>query len=361
MNKESDCGYIEYKRSIKNISDSKIISYASQMKYRLNEGNHICYYYIGVNDNGTIYGLDQSVEKILETLNKILYHANAHIVNYNLLTLYDKTYLEFKITDDKNIPEYRILIVGKRNSGKNTFISNCLYNSEDDFNGSSKKFLINNGRNNINYYPIGLKSNTINNYINCQDIHTIKLESDILLYLVNLPYNYKYIDNIELNNIFTLIFIKDIFEINDYKITNFKNCIFMLRDDTIKDFILDTNVCKYNNKISSVKSISFISYLIKKYVYSSTCITIKPFNYLNIIDILYSFSNNKYLLLVLAQVSKNNKSNNIVCGNVPCKINSIYLTGICQDYINQYDFTYTVIVTFDTNVYKLKGKTLLFI
>ena len=25
------------------------------MNWRLNEGNGICYYYIGVNDNGTIY------------------------------------------------------------------------------------------------------------------------------------------------------------------------------------------------------------------------------------------------------------------------------------------------------------------
>ena len=52
LNKE---GNHEYKRLFKNINSKKLNELSSQMNWRLEEGCGICYYYIGINDNGTIY------------------------------------------------------------------------------------------------------------------------------------------------------------------------------------------------------------------------------------------------------------------------------------------------------------------
>jgi len=46
--KENDLGPIEYKRELKDMIDSKIKKYATQMKFRLIEGNGLAYYLIGV-------------------------------------------------------------------------------------------------------------------------------------------------------------------------------------------------------------------------------------------------------------------------------------------------------------------------
>ena len=52
---EIEEGNIEYKCYFKDIRKQRFIELSTQMNWRLNEGNGTAYYYIGVNDNGTIY------------------------------------------------------------------------------------------------------------------------------------------------------------------------------------------------------------------------------------------------------------------------------------------------------------------
>ena len=52
---EIEDGCIEYKRNFININNSKLNHLTAQMNWRINEGNGICYYYLGVCDNGTLY------------------------------------------------------------------------------------------------------------------------------------------------------------------------------------------------------------------------------------------------------------------------------------------------------------------
>jgi GTPase len=52
---EIEEGNIEYKRYFYNVSDSRLNHLTAQMNWRINEGNGICYYYLGICDNGTIY------------------------------------------------------------------------------------------------------------------------------------------------------------------------------------------------------------------------------------------------------------------------------------------------------------------
>lgn len=57
---ENNNGYIEYKRSIANCNSTKIIKYATQMKWRASENKKsTAIYYLGVNDDGTIQGLTE--------------------------------------------------------------------------------------------------------------------------------------------------------------------------------------------------------------------------------------------------------------------------------------------------------------
>ena len=56
---ENDDGDIEYKRTLVACSIKKEESYATQMRWRiLNNKNHCATYYIGVDDDGTIIGLN---------------------------------------------------------------------------------------------------------------------------------------------------------------------------------------------------------------------------------------------------------------------------------------------------------------
>ena len=71
MESESEFGNIEYKRTISHIDVGKLISYAAQMKYRVRQSiKNIAYYYIGINDDGTIYGLDDTDVNIIEIFKK---------------------------------------------------------------------------------------------------------------------------------------------------------------------------------------------------------------------------------------------------------------------------------------------------
>jgi hypothetical protein len=362
MDKESDFGNIEYKRTIIGIDYKKIISYASQMIYRVSQGNHNAYYYIGINDDGSVYGISESdLENTIKTFNLIVNEAQCYIIYYDILNFNNLMYLKFKISDIKNIPEHRILVLGKRNTGKNTFIGNCLYGCEDNGNGYSKGLVTkNNSSSLMNYYPIGYVNNTINNYNNCDDINDIKIKSDKLIYLINVPHNYKHIYKINFDECITLYFSKDESSIinnsGGFKI----NTIYMIQNDTVDDFVIINNICYYNNKLSNNKLKQFMLNLINKYVIS-TELNNKPLmetDHINVIDVIYSFSTKKYLLLVLSKVNNKNNSKIVYNDQTSGKISSIYVEGVEQENISIYNKTYTIIVDFNDNIYKLKGSVL---
>ena len=56
---EVEWGNIEYKRFFKDMNKRKLFSLTAQMNWRLEEGDGICYYYIGVNDDGSIHNISE--------------------------------------------------------------------------------------------------------------------------------------------------------------------------------------------------------------------------------------------------------------------------------------------------------------
>ena len=69
LSPEIEEGNIEYKRYLINLSKKRFEELLSQMKWRISEGNGIAFYYIGVNDDGTIENINSS--QIKESINNL--------------------------------------------------------------------------------------------------------------------------------------------------------------------------------------------------------------------------------------------------------------------------------------------------
>ena len=100
---ERDDGNIEYKLTLNNISEYKLIKYATQMKWRLAEGNGICKYTIGLLDNGTIIGVnDTDLENTIHTLLLITKNIDVHILKYRIKRISGKNIILAYIKSDSN-------------------------------------------------------------------------------------------------------------------------------------------------------------------------------------------------------------------------------------------------------------------
>ncbi len=133
-------GNIEYKRYLIDVDNIRLEELATQMKWRLVEGDGEAIYYFGVEDDGEPYFITQ--EQLNETLNNfntLLEKNNAKIINYEKIDIYYKITIRIK----KNIfPEIRIVLLGNSNTGKTTFLSNILLDKVDN-NGNARLHLLN--------------------------------------------------------------------------------------------------------------------------------------------------------------------------------------------------------------------------
>ena len=138
MEKESYFGNIEYKRYIKFGNDKKKGSLTSQLKFRLIEGNGICIYNIGVEDNGDILNIsDEDYNESIENLKTMCKLADAKIQSIEKKYLFedelkDKYYYQIIINDNICNKEIRILNITNKNDieliGLN---NNQLFNSNE--------------------------------------------------------------------------------------------------------------------------------------------------------------------------------------------------------------------------------------
>lgn len=85
LSKESHFGHIEYKRTLLDISDNRIQTYATQMQWRVSESGKKAIYYIGVDDDGTKIGVPESdVVDTIEKLSTIVSKINGSIFQIQL-------------------------------------------------------------------------------------------------------------------------------------------------------------------------------------------------------------------------------------------------------------------------------------
>ena len=140
---EIEEGNIEYKRYILNLSPHRLEQLTSQMKWRLNEGEGEAFYYLGVEDDGSIYGLDNNQFKdCIVNIKKLVKNCNAKINNIIKLGLESKVYykIKIKLIEYKKYIEKRILLLGESCIGKTTFLAYLINNK---LNNNSRMFILN--------------------------------------------------------------------------------------------------------------------------------------------------------------------------------------------------------------------------
>jgi hypothetical protein len=80
---EIEEGNIEYKRHFINITNTRLNQLTAQMNWRINEGNGICYYYLGVCDDGTLYEnfTQEEIDYSLDVIKMMCDGCNSYIDN----------------------------------------------------------------------------------------------------------------------------------------------------------------------------------------------------------------------------------------------------------------------------------------
>ncbi len=143
---ESEDDNIEYKRllSFECKENIRFENLVTQMRWRVKEGFGIAYYYLGVNDNGTIYGLDSSEAKeTIQVFKQIVKEAQVEIVSICEMKSNSKIYYKATIKEKCPIrPEIRVLVIGPENSGKTTFVSGLVHKQPDNGNGYLRNMLL---------------------------------------------------------------------------------------------------------------------------------------------------------------------------------------------------------------------------
>jgi hypothetical protein len=145
---EIEEGNCEYKRLFKNLEKKRINELTTQMQWRLDEGNGICHYFIGIDDDGSLYQELSTNDikysfKILKTLsekcNSKIYKVKRNIV--------DKKYLWFKVSIKRNNKDFSsvkyILLLGPTNSRKTTFLSYLIKNKIDTDENKARNYILN--------------------------------------------------------------------------------------------------------------------------------------------------------------------------------------------------------------------------
>ena len=80
---EIEEGNVEYKRNFNNVSNIRLNQLTAQMNWRINEGNGICYYYLGVCDDGTVYEkfTQEEIDYSLDIIKMMADGCNAYVDN----------------------------------------------------------------------------------------------------------------------------------------------------------------------------------------------------------------------------------------------------------------------------------------
>lgn len=208
---EDDDGWIEYKRILHNLDESRFTGLSTQMKWRMlnnkiANSKEQATYIIGVDDDGTISGLTK--EQLMDSLNTLSKIAEASGASVIETTIADnpKGYMaqiEVKKTiKDLMITESRVALLGITNSGKSTTTSVLMTGEEDDGDGVS---IVGNCRHeheeeegktsSVNYSLIGFdKKKQLVNYSkgSIKSWKDILVQSEHVITLLDLPGDNKF-------------------------------------------------------------------------------------------------------------------------------------------------------------------------
>lgn len=208
---EIEEGNVEYKRQVDGLTDEKIIKFKTQMIWRMGEGKkksgiEEAIYYIGVDDNGTISGVNiESINDSIKNFTNIVKLCNAEIhttqINHTdrgVMAIIKIRKLEDYLIED----EIKVGLLGGTNNGKTTFLGILTYDVLDDGDGSARSNIfrhdhekINGTTSSIKYEIMGCSNDEYINY-NSGFISSwpyIVKNSKKIINFIDLPGNSKYI------------------------------------------------------------------------------------------------------------------------------------------------------------------------
>lgn len=145
LDPESEEGNIEYKRQLLNLTEKRTNRLTTQMLYRLEEGNGECYYQLGINDNGTPFGLtEEEFVESLTNLKMVASNANAKINTIEeKIVKKDKKIARVLIRKESSEKiDIKVAILGNVDSGKSSLIGVLHSGQADDGRGSARKYLL---------------------------------------------------------------------------------------------------------------------------------------------------------------------------------------------------------------------------
>jgi len=136
---EPQYGPVEYKTEITATNPERLQELATQLKFRLEEGNGEAFYFIGVADNGTVLGLSkEKLEKSIANLKVVTELVGATIVDMRIEQVSEGKFVgEVLIREEKKVVpiEVKVAVLGHVNAGKSTLTGAILTGKLDNGDG----------------------------------------------------------------------------------------------------------------------------------------------------------------------------------------------------------------------------------
>jgi GTPase len=148
---EEEFGNIEYKLTLVNKSADRIVSLASQMRMRIDEGCGEAIYVIGVTDDGEIMGVND--EDFTESFNNLSIVADKNDYSMTMLAsknIKSKDSIKRKVYEllirERNTKKYidiKVAVAGNVDSGKSSLLGVLTSGKNDDGRGSARLSIFN--------------------------------------------------------------------------------------------------------------------------------------------------------------------------------------------------------------------------
>jgi len=144
---EKDDGFVEYKWRLINLSPERLEQLATQMRYRLTEGNGEAIYEIGLKDNGFPEGVteDEMTESDIN-LRKIAEKIDAYVKQISEKKIGNKFFREYLIREkpvNNNYIDLSIVVAGNVDAAKSSTIGCLISGVLDNGRGLSRTQVFN--------------------------------------------------------------------------------------------------------------------------------------------------------------------------------------------------------------------------
>ena len=343
LSSEDEYGNIEYKLKIIPKSEYRFEQLATQLKWRLSEGNGEAFYYIGIYDNGKIANISNGIfEETIKNIKNICNEVNASIRNIETIIENNKKWYKILIKSNiEKILDYRIMFIGPTQVGKSTLISNIINNEIDNGKGKTRKLIFNH------------KHEILSGITSSITIEKLKI-NNIVYNLIDTPGKNKYLKT-------------TICALTKYK----PNLVFLcLNSNNLKDIKFFYNLIKFfeikfkiffiNNKKNKILNLKLNKYNKKNYI-----------QYIEVDNLVGDY---KKVISIIKKVKPIIKKNNIfdTCNIIKIPNFGTILVGLLLDKINIKDKYYlssseylnkeincNSIYYLDKSVNRLKGNKLI--